>query len=152
MFMFIGCAIFIATENIAVKICVILVSILLVIGTILYTRKTTIDIIFLADNIKVNYVFGGREERIKYEDLIQLKYISASRSTTTNRIKFKVKDEINSLKFRTVAYSNEFINFVKWIKSKNENIEISVFPSDNYMNHLLQEEYGFNYRKVPKIK
>ncbi|MCL7765475.1 hypothetical protein MPF19_18815 [Polaribacter sp. Z014] len=74
-----------------------------------------------------------------------MKYIKASKSPTLNEIKFNDGDKNLSLKFLSIEYSN-YIEFVKWIKSKNEKIELTVFPSDNYMNHKLQEIYGFKYR------
>ncbi len=141
-----------ATENVIVKFCAVTVATLLVIGTIIYTRKTAFDILFREDHIKVKYVFDGREERFNYEDLVQLDYISVHESRTTNRLKFKVGEHSKTLRFKTVAYSDAFIKFVKWLKNKNETIEIKVTSSDHYLNHLLHEEYGFNYRKVRKVK
>ena len=68
-----------------------------------------------------------------------------------NMMKFNYEGNRKSIRFRTVANGAGYIDFVKWIKSKNDKIKVSVYPPDDYMNHRLQEEYGFNYRKVPKL-
>ena len=150
MFLGIGYAVFSTTESIYLKIISIIIPILLIILIVLYRRKKTFDIFFNEDKILVDYFIIKEKHEIAYKDLLEITYISAHKSPIMNRIKFRKNKAIKSLKFTSVAYSDEYIAFIKWLKSKNENIEISVFPSDNMMNHKIQEVYGFNYRKILK--
>ncbi|UOY06532.1 hypothetical protein L0P88_21735 [Muricauda sp. SCSIO 64092] len=140
-----------ATENIAAQISVVMVTTLISLWFVIRTRDRVIDVEFKEQFMVVNHIFKSTKARIQYEDIVALEFISVHRRPTINKIKFHFMGKIESIRFRTVAYGPEFIDFVKWLKSKNDNIKVSVHPPDDYMNHRLQEEYGFNYRKVPKI-
>jgi hypothetical protein len=142
----IGITIFSATKNVLYQIIVISIMLLIVGLIIRYVRIKTFSIRFEDEQVIVKYPFTGKEKNIGYSDIVELQYISAYKAATTNEIKFKESGENLSLKFLSIEYDS-YIEFVKWIKSKNDKIELTVFPSDNYMNHRLQEIYGFNYRK-----
>ena len=139
------------TDNIAAEISVVMVTFFVSLWIVRHTREVVIDVIFQEQFIIVYHIFKESRARIHFEDIVELQYIHASKSPTINKMKFNYEGKLNSIRFRTVAYGAEFIDFVKWIKSKNDKIKVSVFPPDDYMNHRLQEEYGFNYRKVPKL-
>ena len=140
-----GFGVFSAVENIIYKIIAIVITSILVGLLIYYVKSKSFSIVFKDTQVIVEYSFNGKTKYIDYSNITELKYIKASKSPTLNEIKFKDGDKNLSLKFLSIEYSN-YIEFVKWIKSKNETIELTVFPSDNYMNHKLQEIYGFKYR------
>lgn len=139
------------TSNIAAQISVTMVTLLMAAWFILRLRDKVIDVEFTNEYVTVEHVFKSCKERFPYEKIISLEYVSVRRSPTLNKIEFYQEDERRLIQFKSVAYGAEFIDFVKWLKSKNEKVIVSVYPPDHYMNHRLQEEYGFNYRKVPKI-
>jgi hypothetical protein len=150
MFLGIGIVISNSSEIIWIKIISILISIGIVIFIILYQRKRTFNIKFLENEIKIEYPFLKKTSQVPYVDLLQIEFISAYRSPNRNRIKFKIGNKIESLRFLTIAQSDQYIEFIKWLKSKNDKLELKVFPSDHIMNHKIQEVYGFKYRKILK--
>ncbi|NRR91931.1 hypothetical protein HSX10_10180 [Winogradskyella undariae] len=113
---------------------------------ILYLRKKVFTIKFLEAVISVDYIYLDKSIQILYNELIAVEFISVHKSPDRNRIKFMKDDKVESLRFLSIAQSDSYIEFVKWLKSKNEKIELTVFPSDHIMNHKIQEVYGFKYR------
>ena len=139
-----------ASETIWTKILSILISIGIVVLITLYQRKRTFNIKFSENGIIIEYPFLKKTVQVSYADLLQIEFISAYRAPNRNRIKFKIGNKIESLRFLTVAQSDQYIEFIKWLKSKNDKLELKVFPSDHIMNHKIQEVYGFKYRKMLK--
>lgn len=150
MFLGIGIVLANSLKMTWVKIITVLISIGIVILIILYQRKRAFDIKFLENEILVEYSFLKKIIRVPYADLLQIEFISAYRSPNRNSIKFKNGKKIESLRFLTVVQSDQYIEFIKWLKSKNDKLELKVFPSDHIMNHKIQEVYGFKYRKILK--
>ena len=146
--MVLGIGIFfgISLENIGIQILIIIGSILLSIWLVSYQRKKVFDIIFEKEKIRIEYVYNNKKIEIEYSELLTVEYISTPKNPTRNKIEFKLNGNIKKLKFLSVADSNEYVEFIKFLKSKNQNIKWKVFPSDNIMNHKLQEVYGFKYR------
>lgn len=149
-FFSIGIVIADSLEFILMKIISIGFSLFLAFLVILNQRKKTFDILFLENQINVHYLFLDKKITICYNDIVELTFISVSKSPNRNQIKYQFKNKIHSLKFLSVAESDQYIEFIKWIKSKNEKIELKVLPSDHIMNHKIQEVYGFKYRKFLK--
>ena len=76
-----------------------------------------------------------------------MKHLNVHKSNV-NRIQIKYKKD--NIKCRTTFKSiddDNYLNFVKWIKSKNGKIQFTTSSSDSLMNEKLQEEFGWNYRK-----
>jgi hypothetical protein len=146
--MILGIGIFlgISVEKIEIQILIIIASLLLSVWIISNQRKKVFDIIFEEEKIRIEYAHNNNKLEIKYSELLTVEYISTPKNPTRNKIEFKLYGNIKKLKFQSVAESNEYVEFVKFLKSKNENIKWKVFPSDNIMNHKLQEVYGFKYR------
>ena len=146
--MILGIGIFlgISLENIGIQFLIIVGSILLSIWLVSYQRKKVFDIIFEKEKIRIEYVYNNKKIEIEYSELLTVEYISTPKNPTRNKIEFKLNGNIKKLKFLSVADSNEYVEFIKFLKSKNQNIKWKVFPSDNIMNHKLQEVYGFKYR------
>jgi len=150
MFLGIGIVIANSSETIWIKVISILISIGIVILIILYQRRRTFDIKFSENEIIIEYPFLKKTVQVSYANLLLIEFMSANRMPNMNRIKFKIGNKIESLRFLTVAQSDQYIEFIKWLKSKNDKLELKVFPSDHIMNHKIQEVYGFKYRKMLK--
>lgn len=140
-----------ATENVAVQISVAMVVFFITLWIVLSNRDRIIDVEFREQFIVVNHVFKVDVVRIPYEHVIELQFVSVNKGPTINKMKFDYLERQETIRFKTIAHGTEFVDFVKWLKTKNDKIKVTAYPPDHYMNHKLQEEYGFNYRKVPKI-
>jgi len=92
----------------------------------------------------IDYHLKNQKTKLNYSDLVEIKYISVQKAPDMNRIYFKTKYGKKSKKFQTIAFDDEFVVFYNWLKSKNPEIEVSVIPSDNYLNEKL---FGPKYRK-----
>ncbi|QNK78834.1 hypothetical protein H7F37_07125 [Winogradskyella sp. PAMC22761] len=138
--------IFTSVELIWIKVFTIIFLVVVLIFLILYLRKKVFTIKFLETLISVDYIYLNKKIEISYDELIKVEFISVHKSPDRNRIKFMKGDKVESLRFLSIAQSDNYIKFVKWLKSKNEKIELTVFPSDHIMNHKIQEVYGFKYR------
>ena len=134
-------------EIIEIQAVIITISIILSLLIILYQRKRVFEIQFKDEFVEIEFIYTKRKLQVPYSELLTVEYISVYKYPTKNKIEFKLNKKRKKLKFLTIANSNDYVEFIKWLKSKNENIEWRVFPSDNIMNHKLQEIYGFKYRK-----
>ncbi len=139
-----------ALELLWMKFISIFIAIGIVILIIIYQRKRTFEIKFTEEGIRIEYKFLRKTIKVPYPNLLSIEFISAYRSPNMNKIKFKDGNKIKSLSFLTVAHADHYIEFVKWLKSKNDKLELKVFPSDHIMNHKIQDVYGFKYRKILK--
>ncbi|TYB78859.1 hypothetical protein [Bizionia myxarmorum] len=132
------------------KILNISITVILVVGIILYQRKRTFSIDFEETGIYMNYTFTKHKIEIPYEDLLELTYMSFPKMRHMIRITFLIKNRTNKLQFSASSLTDSYIEFVKNMKHKNENLKLNVLPSDHIMNHKIQEIYGFKYRKFIK--
>ncbi|WP_428741198.1 hypothetical protein [Tenacibaculum sp.] len=127
----------------------IIISIILSIffGILAFNKlyRQAFKISFFEDKIEVKYDNIIKTETFSYSDILAYKY-SAPYSSKTPHSNYLI---LKNYKFRftPIARNEGFIVFCKWLKAKNESIKIEIVPSDNYLNHLYQEEFGFNYRK-----
>ncbi|MEP5254104.1 MAG: hypothetical protein ABJQ39_03515 [Winogradskyella arenosi] len=145
-----GIAIANSLEMLWAKVYCVVVAIALMALMLVYQRRKTFEIKFLESEILIDYPYLKTSHKIPYADLLEIQFVSGYREPDTNSIKFRIGSKIKSLRFLTVAHADFYIEFIKWLKSKNDNIELKVFPSDHIMNHKIQEVYGFKYRKMVK--
>lgn len=150
LFLGIGIVIINSFEFIWAKMIIVFLTLVIIFSIILYQLRQSFTIKFSDNRIIIEYPFLKRIIEVPYENLIEIEFISAYRTPNRNRIKFKIQNKVKSLRFLTVAQSDQYIEFTKWLKSKNDKLELKVFPSDHIMNHKIQEIYGFKYRKILK--
>lgn len=149
---FINYIIFQNTTNKFIITVSVLFGLLAIIIYLLFIRKNTCSIEFKETNVFVYYKYLKKKKTIDYINIYELKYIDLNNSglyaSTTNRIGLKYFDNQNKSEiiFESINDKN-YLNFVKWIKSKNKKIKFSVSSSDSIMNDKLQEKFGWNYRK-----
>jgi len=107
-----------------------------------YTSKYA-SFTFAENNIVVEYSISRRTEIINYSSITEFQHISGFKQTSLNIIKYKPDGITNrKLKCTTVVSSDNFIEFVKWLKNKNDKIEFSFFPSDSNMKSKFGKEFG----------
>lgn len=136
-------------DNLQYQILSCFIGLLIIIVDIIHTRLKTLTVFFEEAQIRIKYSYLLKEVKIKYSDIYEYQYIKVSKSPPTNNLKYAVNGKKIKISFRSIEYEM-YIEFVKWLKSKNKEIDFTVFPSDNYMGHKLQEEFGFKYRKILK--
>ncbi|WP_178985134.1 hypothetical protein [Winogradskyella helgolandensis] len=146
----IGIILAITLETLWIKVMTVFIALGIVVVIILYQRQKTFTIKFSEDEIRIEYPYLRTIIQVPYSDVFQIEFISVYRSPDRNRMKFKIGNKIKTLRFLVVAQSDQYIEFIKWLKSKNDKIELKVFPSDHILNHKIQEVYGFKYRKILK--
>lgn len=150
LFLGIGIVTINSFEIIWAKIIIVFLTLVINFLIILYQLRQSFTIKFSENRIIIEYPFLRRIIEVTYENLFEIEFISAYRTPNRNRIKFKIQNKVKSLRFLTVAKSDQYIEFIKWLKSKNDKLELKVFPSDHIMNHKIQEIYGYKYRKILK--
>ncbi|WP_179352475.1 hypothetical protein [Winogradskyella vidalii] len=150
MCLVIGGVIVNTTDIIWIQLISILITIGAVIVIIYYHRKRTFTIKFLENEIIIEHQFLKKKIKVSYVDLLVIEFLSIHKSPDRNKIHFKTENQLQSLSFLAIAHSDQYIEFIKWLKTKNDKLELKVFPSDHIMNHKIQEIYGFKYRKMLK--
>lgn len=108
------------------------------------TRESIFDIIFYDDKIEIIYIYTNKIEKLKYSDLLEYHFIRTTKSNTDH-----IKYISGKKSFPPLEYKNT-IEFIKWLKEKNPNIKIDIFPSDSTLEYEFQKENGFKYRKFHK--
>jgi hypothetical protein len=107
--------------------------------------KEMFDIYFKENEIEIKYVYRKKIQIINYEDLIKYTFIETSKNSNNS---FKTKD--NHFIFNRVVGHDCFIEFYKFLKGKNENIEIEILPLSSDLEFLRQQEFGFKYKQFLK--
>jgi len=133
--------------NFQLQLILTIIVIVLILTLVIVFRKTSFQCSFYDNHLLVKYNYLNKQFKIDYFDLLEIRYYAIHKGQSTNRIYFNSDKKKNYFKINSVKNGDEFIQFVKWIKSKNEKIEINIMPSDNLLNHKIQEEYGFKYRE-----
>ncbi len=124
---------------------VISFGIVLFVYSFKWIKNEMFDIYFKENEIEIKYVYGKKIQIINYQDLIKYTFIETSKSSNNS---FKTKDF--HFVFNRVVSNNQFIEFYKFLKSKNENLEIEIFPLSSNLEYLRQQEFGLSYRKILK--
>lgn len=143
----IGYSLFSATVSIFLKTITICLTLLILVSIALYLRNIVFSIFFKETEIMIDYHLKNQKTRLDYSDLVEIKYISVQKAPDMNRIYFKTINGSNSKKFQAVAMNDEFVEFYKWLKTKNPKIKVLVTPPDHYLNEKL---FGPKYRKYIK--
>jgi len=133
--------------HLSLKISTTLIIFIFFILGIRWIKNKAFHCSFFEDHLSIKYDFQPKEFTVKYTNISEIRYYSVHKGTDSNRIYF-TSSPLKKIRIETVAHGDDFVEFIKWIKSKNENIEVAVYPSDHILNHKLQEVYGFKYRKV----
>jgi hypothetical protein len=103
------------------------------------------DIYFNEKELEIKYVFGKKVKIINYQDIIKFTFVETYKNSNNS---FRTKD--CHFIFNRVVGHERFIEFYKFLMSKNENIEIEILPLSSDLEFLRQQEFGLNYRKILK--
>lgn len=109
----------------------------------IHFKKHSFQITFYDDFIEVNYNYRGEKVKIEYSEIVKIRFASFQWSSS-NTIYFSRQGKQHKFRFNSI---NDFLQFVKWLKTKNQAIEYEVLPSSHFMNYKLQEIYDFKSRK-----
>ncbi len=119
------------------------------IGLFVYSFKwinnEMFDIYFKEDEIEIKYVYGKKIQIVNYTDLIEYTFVDTAKNSNNS---FRTK--YTHFVFNRVVDHDKFIQFYKFLKSKNENLKIEIFPLSSDLEQIRQEEFGLKYRKFLK--
>ena len=119
------------------------------IGLFIYSFKwinnEMFDIYFKEDEIEIKYVYGKKIQIVNYTDLIEYTFTDTAKHSNNS---FRTKN--THFVFNRVVDHDKFIQFYKFLKSKNENLKIEIFPLSSDLEQIRQEEFGLKYRKFLK--
>lgn len=124
---------------------VIGLGILLFIYSFKWINDEMFDIYFDENDIEIKYVFGKKVKIINYQAITKFTFVETYKNSNNS---FRTKD--CHFIFNRVVSHDRFIEFYKFLKSKNENIEIEILPLSSDLEFLRQQEFGLNYRKIIK--
>lgn len=97
---------------------------------------------FTESNIIVEYGIFKKIEIINYSSITEYQHISGFKQTSLNIIKYKPDGLTNrKLKCTTVVSSADYIDFIKWLKNKNNSILFSFYPSDSDIKSIFKKEF-----------
>jgi len=121
-----------------------LTSIPVLIFVLLWSISKLATLEYNEKNINITYRFPFNQKSIDYSSIIEIQHISGYKSTTLNIIKYKQKDSLKNkkLKIRNVVQNDKFIEFIKWMKTKNEQIEFTFLPTDSKLKEAYLKEFS----------
>jgi voltage-gated potassium channel Kch len=112
---------------------------------LLYIIKLLRNLVFVEfneSNLIITFMISKNEKIISYSDLIELTCIDGQRGYHFNVIKFKSSSFSNSkITVDRIVDSDKFISFLKWLKDKNERIELNIIPSDSKLIPEFHKEF-----------
>ena len=119
---------------------IIIISILLIIFIRLTSKLASIQ--FSESRIIVKYSISRKVVQIDYSTVMEIHYISGYKIASLNIIKYK-SDNIaeRKLKLTSVVAQDDYIEFVRWIKNKNNKIEFKFYPSDLKLKSKFNKEF-----------
>lgn len=115
-----------------------------------HNKKRFFEIEFDANEIKIAYVHLNKSFVIGYDSIIQIRFEHLRKAGDFNKITYLEDGKEKKISFITVASGEAYIDFLKWIKEKNDKILFDAYPPDEEMEFQIQSNFGFKYRKIHK--
>jgi hypothetical protein len=119
-------------------IVLILVPIITFYLSIKYYKKIYFEIDFLENEISIRYPHRELKLKVPYSDLISIDYRKGKRSMNI----FKIRQDNNVLKLSTsaIASGEEYVHFIKYLKSKNTDFKTYIYPKGSHLHMRLRQE------------
>ena len=123
---------------------IIIISLFLI--YIIKLLKELVFIEFNEEHIILTYSITKTTIIMPYSKIIKWDCIDGQRGSHYNIIHFKSDNFLGTNKIRIdrIVDSDKFISFVKWLKSKNEKIELTITPSDSKLLYAYYKEFENN--------
>ena len=120
----------------------LIVSLLLFIIIFRQLRKVA-RVEFNEKSILIKYMLPRLEKRISYSVIKEYQHIHGYKLTSLNIIEYldSGTSDLMKLKITNVVSNDEFMEFVKWIKDRNNNIEFRFFPTDSKLIGEYEKEF-----------
>lgn len=126
------------------------VYILLFLITKVRNKKSYFEVELNANEIKITYVHLNQSFVIGYDSILKIRYEHLRKAGDFNKITYLENGKEKKIAFLTVASDEAYIDFLKWIKEKNDKIVFDAYPPDEEMEFKIQSAFGFKYRKIHK--
>ncbi|PCH74996.1 MAG: hypothetical protein COB98_09550 [Flavobacteriaceae bacterium] len=118
----------------------VLISLLVFLIIRLVSKYASVS--FTESNIVVLRGVSRKMELINYSNITEYQHITGFKQTSLNVIIYSPDGLSNKkLKCTTVVSSADYIDFIKWLKTKNNSIAFSFYPSDSDMNSTFKKEF-----------
>ena len=110
---------------------------------ILKSFRDLVVVKFYDHNITIKYLIIQKEISVPYSNLVKWYCFDGQKGQHYNIIRFKTDNfkKPKKIKIDRIARNKEFIAIVKWFKTKNENIEFKIAPSDSKLKNLFKKEF-----------
>lgn len=110
--------------------------VLLVIQVLLIVRlvRKLAKIEFDDKTIKVTYIFPRKEVLVDYSSIKEIIHIFGYNMSSVNFLKYYDREVLIKFKMTPVVAVDEYLEFVKWLKRKNNQIEFKFLPSDSKLS------------------
>ncbi len=110
---------------------------------IIYLLSKLVYVEFNDENMIIKYLILRKTKSIPYKDLIKFTCIDGKRGHHLNMIEFKDR-KLNKRKIKIdrIVDSDKFIDFTKWIKDKNSNMDFKIIPSDSILLTEYRKEFN----------
>jgi len=119
---------------------IIILSLLLAAFVRILTKFAKVN--FSEDYILVNHLIFRKKVRIAYADIVEIHYIRGYKLSSLNVIKYLDNTTLRELKTTSVTTQEEFIDFVRWIKNKNNSIKFKFFPPNTDLEQKYNQEFN----------
>lgn len=113
-------------------------------GSLLRLLSKLAIVEFKEEQLIVKYLLFNKRLSIAYSRIMELQHIYGYPVFSRNTIKYKGNDggKVKKIKTNGVASLDDYMAFVKWLKSKNNTIHISFLPSDSIFKVEYVKEFG----------
>src|SRR5690554_759145 len=121
---------------------VVAIETVIVLGLSIWYRKSAFELTFTTDKIIYHQKFSSKKTDFSYRDLTQVHFnesISPS-IPSSNIFVFKKGSSIVKLRTDIVETGEAFVNFIKFLKTKNTDFETYVKPKGTKLHSRLRQE------------
>ncbi len=114
------------------------------VAIVAWYRQAAFVLNFNDNGIEQVYTYSGNKMYFGYEDLKQIHYIEVK--GVKNELILQKENKAYTIKVTSVGYGEQYVAFIKWLKTKNPDFETYVAPKGTTMHmRLRQELLGYKY-------
>lgn len=126
----------------AIYVGIVLTGIVLIYSFLLLKKMVYVE--FNENSVTITYLINKKVKDIPYSKLTKFTCIDGQIGFHFNIFEFRTDDFLNTdkVKLDRIVHNDNFISFIKWLKSKNEKIEFKIIPPDSKLLYEYYKEFG----------
>ena len=117
-------------------LCELIIAVLL----ILKFRSSALELNFDKEKIQLLYKFRELKTEFHYNNLVEVHYRKPYRGKGSNIFVFNKNGEYYKVTTDIIEHGESFVNFIKFLKEKNDSFKTYVAPDGNAMQSRLRQE------------